>query len=138
MRTPPLRPQLDKNIAEVCDLCGGEPKCVKYCMQKALIFLKPEEYDNFLTKTKIPTMRGESWFIKDFKTWKIDKVLASAVSEPEGKLPAEPPYQYVAKIEVSDLDAMVKFLGTEGGKQLIKSWSVYMDPAAIFTLGREM
>jgi len=35
----------DKNIAVVCDLCGGEPKCVKYCMQRALIFLKPEEYD---------------------------------------------------------------------------------------------
>jgi hypothetical protein len=98
----------------------------------------PEEYENFLTKTKIPTLRGESYIIKDFKTWKIDKVLASAVSEPEGKLPAEPPYQYVAKIEVSDLNAMVSFLGTEGGKQLIKSWSVYMDPTAIFTLGREM
>ena len=33
---------------------------------------------------------------------------------------------------------MVSFLGTEGGKQLIKSWSVYMDPTSIFTLGREM
>jgi len=64
---------------------------------------KAEEYDDYLTKTKIPAMQGESWFINDFKTWKIDKVLASAVSEPEGKLPTEPPYQYVAKIEVSDL-----------------------------------
>jgi hypothetical protein len=99
---------------------------------------KPEEYETYLTKTKIPALRGKSWFIKDFKTWKIDKVLASAVSEPEGKLPVEPPYQYVAKIEVSDLDAMVSFLGTEGGKQLIKSWSVYIDPTAIFTLGHEM
>jgi hypothetical protein len=99
---------------------------------------KPEEYDNYLTKTKIPAMRGESWFIKDFKTWKIDKVLTSMVSEAEGKLPAEPSYQYVAKIEVSDLNAMVGFLGTEGGKQLIKSWSEYIDPTAIFTLGHEM
>jgi hypothetical protein len=99
---------------------------------------KPEEYENYLTKTKIPGLRGQSWFIKDFKTWKIDKVFASAVSEPEGKLPAEVPYQYVAKIEVSDLNAMVSFLGTEGGKQLIKSWSVYIDPTAIFTQGHEM
>jgi hypothetical protein len=83
-------------------------------------------------------LRGESWFIKDFKTWKIDKVLASAVSELEGKLPAEPPYQYIAKIEVSDLNAMMSFLGTEGGKQLIKSWGVYTDPTTIFTLGHEM
>ena len=99
---------------------------------------KPEEYENYLTKTKIPAMRGKSWIIKDFKTWKIDKVLASAVSEPEGKLPAEPPYQYVAQIEVLDLNAMLNFLGTEGGKQLIKSWSVYIDPTALFTLGHEM
>jgi hypothetical protein len=99
---------------------------------------KPEEYENYLTKTKIPALRGESWFIKDFKTWKIDKVFASVVSEPEGKLPADPPYQYVAKIEVSDLNAMEKFLGTGGGKQLTKSWSVYIDPIAIFTLGHEM
>ncbi len=97
-----------------------------------------EEYENFLTKTKIPAMRGQSWIIKDFKTWKIDKVIAPAVSQPEGKLPAEPPYQYVAKIEVSDLNSLVNFLGTEGGKTIIKSWSEYMDPKSIFTLGREM
>jgi hypothetical protein len=83
-------------------------------------------------------MRGKSWIIKDFKTWKIEKVLASAVSEPEGKLPAEPPYQYVAKIEVSDLNALLSFLGSEGGKDLVKSWSEYMDPTAIFTLGSEV
>jgi hypothetical protein len=97
-----------------------------------------EEYENYLTKTKIPAMRGESWIIKEFKTWKIDKVLASAVSEAGVKLPTEPPYQYVAKIEVSDLKAMVSFLGAEGGKQIMKSWGEYIDPTAIFTLGREM
>ncbi len=99
---------------------------------------KPEEYDSYLTKTKIPALRGKSWIIKDFRTWKIDKVFAPAVSDPAGKLPAELPYHYVAKIEVSDLNAMMSFLGTEGGKQLINSWSVYIDPTAIFTLGHEM
>jgi len=99
---------------------------------------KEEEYDNYLTKTKIPAMRGESWFINEFRTWKIDKVLLPAVSDPEGNLPKEPPYQYVAKIEVSDLNAMMSFLGTEGGKQFVKSWSVFIDPTAIFTLGHEM
>ena len=98
----------------------------------------PEEYENYLTKTKIPALRGKSYFIKDFKTWKIDKVFASAVSETGGKLPGDLPYQYVAKIEVSDLNAIMEFFGTEGGKQLIKSWSEYMDPKSIFTLGREM
>ena len=98
---------------------------------------KTEEYDNYLTETKIPGIRSAPW-CADFKTWKIDKVLGSAVSEPEGEVPTEPPYLYVAKIEVSDLDAMVSFLGTDAGKEFVKSWSVFIDPTAIFTMGHEV
>jgi hypothetical protein len=53
-------------------------------------------------------------------------------------LPEQPPYLYVAKIEVSDLDAMVSYLGTDAGKEFVRSWSVYIDPTAIFTLGHEV
>jgi hypothetical protein len=98
---------------------------------------KADEYDQYLTKTKVPGIRGAPW-CTEFNTWKIDKVLAPAVSEPEGELPSEPPYLYVAKIEVSDLDAMVSFLGTDAGKEFVQSWSVYVDPTAIFTLGHEV
>ena len=96
-----------------------------------------EEYDSYLTDTKIPGIRGAPW-CTEFTTWKIDKVLAPAVSEPEGELPSQPPYMYVAKIEVSDLDAMVSFLGTDAGKAFVQSWSVFIDPTAIFTLGHEV
>ncbi len=96
-----------------------------------------EEFDNYLTKTKIPGIRGAPW-CTDFNTWKIDKVLGPAVSEPDGELPTELPYRYLAKIEVSDLDAMVSFLGTDAGKEFVRSWSVYIDPAAIFTMGHEV
>jgi predicted nucleotidyltransferase len=68
----------------------------------------------------------------------VEKVLAPAVSEPEGELPKNPPYHYVAKIEVSDLKAMVSFTGTEAGKAFVKSWSAFVDPTAVFTLGRDM
>ena len=98
---------------------------------------KPEEYDAYLTATKIPGIRGAPW-CTDFKTWKIDKVLGPAVSEPQGTPPAQPPYHYVAKIEVSDLDAMIGFMGTDAGKEFAKSWSVYMDPTSFFTLGHEV
>jgi hypothetical protein len=98
---------------------------------------KAEEYNNYLVETKIPGVRGAPW-CTDFKTWKIDKVLGPAVSEPEEELPSEPPYLYVAKIEVSDLDAMLSFLGTDAGKGFVKSWSVYIDPTAIFTIGHEV
>ena len=99
--------------------------------------LKADEYEQYLTNTKIPGIRGAPW-CTEFNTWKIDKVLAPAVSEPAGELPSEPPHMYVAKIEVSDLDAMVSFLGTDEGKEFVKSWSVYIDPTAIFTLGHEI
>ena len=98
---------------------------------------KNVEYDQYLTKAKIPGIRSAPW-CTGFSTWKIDKVLAPAVSEPEGELPSESPYMYVAKIEVSDLDAMVSFLGTDEGKAFVQSWSVYVDPTAIFTLGHEV
>ena len=96
-----------------------------------------EEYDKYLIETKIPGVRGAPW-CTSFNTWKIDKVLGPAVSEPEGELPANPPYLYVAKIEVSDLDAMLEFLGTDAGKEFVKSWSVYIDPTALFTMGHEV
>ena len=101
--------------------------------EKAMV----EEYDKYLTSTKIPGIRGAPWCTA-FNTWRIDKVLVPAVSEPEGELPSESPYMYVAKIEVSDLNAMVNFLGTDAGKEFVKSWSVYMDPTSFFTLGHEV
>lgn len=96
-----------------------------------------EEYDNYLVKTKIPGIRSAPWCM-EFTTWKIDQVLAPAVSIPDGDLPSQSPYMYVAKIEVSDLDAMVSFLGTDAGKAFVESWSVFIDPKSIFTLGHEI
>jgi len=96
-----------------------------------------EEYDMYLRETKIPGIRSAPW-CTGFNTWKIDGVLASAVSEPEGALPVESPYSYVAKIEVSDLDAMLSFLGTAAGKEFVRSWSVYIEPATFFTTGHEV
>jgi hypothetical protein len=98
---------------------------------------KSDEYDQYLTNTKVPGIRGAPW-CAGFNTWKIDNVLAPAVSEPKGELPSAAPYMYVAKIEVSDLDAMVSFLGTDEGKEFVKSWSVFIDPTAIFTIGHEV
>jgi hypothetical protein len=95
------------------------------------------KYDDYLANTKIPGIRGAPW-CSAFHTWKIDKVLAPAVAAPEGALPSGPPYMCIAKIEVADLDAMVSFLGTDAGKEFVKSWSVYIDPKAIFTMGHEV
>jgi len=47
--------------------------------------------------------------IFDFHTWRIDQILDEAASEAVGELPKESPYLYVAKIIVSDSDAVVGF-----------------------------
>jgi hypothetical protein len=94
-------------------------------------------YEDYVSHTKIPAIRGAPW-CTGFDTWRIDSVLAPAVSEPEGALPSKPPYTYVAKIEVSDLDAMVQFLGTVEGQNFVKSWSGFIEPTAVFTMGYEL
>jgi Fe-S-cluster-containing hydrogenase component 2 len=33
----------EKNVACICNLCGGEPECVKYCLQEAIFYAMPEE-----------------------------------------------------------------------------------------------
>ena len=108
-----------------------------FCVYNLKKDANAEEYGTYLTKTKIPGIRGAPW-CTDFKTWKIDKVLAPAVSEPEGDMPKETPYQYIAKLEVSDLGAMVSFLGTDDGKKFMQSWSVYLCPTSIFTMAHEV
>jgi hypothetical protein len=95
------------------------------------------EYDRYLIDQKTPGIRSAPW-CSAFSTWKIDRVLGPAVAEPRGELPAEPPYLYVAKIEVSDLDAMLAFLATEAGTEFVKSWSIYIEPTAIFTVAHEV
>jgi hypothetical protein len=122
---------------EIIKLKGGRDMPTLFAVYNLKTDKNIEEYDAYLTKTKIPGIRGAPWCTA-FNTWKIDKVLAPAVSEPEGELPAESPYQYIAKIEVSDLDAMVSFLGTDAGKEFVKSWSVYVEPTAFFTMGNEV
>ena len=44
-----IHPEL--KVARICDLCDGEPLCVKYCMQEALLFVTPVEYENYKNKT---------------------------------------------------------------------------------------
>lgn len=110
---------------------------ILFCVYNLKKEANATEYDSYLTKTKIPGIRGAPW-CKDFKTWKVEKVLAPAVSAPEGALPKEPPYQYLAKLEVSDLNAMVSFLGTDEGKKFMQSWSVYLCPTSIFTMAHEV
>jgi len=37
-----------KNVVAVCDLCGGEPKCVDFCPEEALEIVSSDEEANKL------------------------------------------------------------------------------------------
>jgi Fe-S-cluster-containing hydrogenase component 2 len=36
----------------ICDLCGGDPQCVKHCPEEALFYLEREEADKLVAATK--------------------------------------------------------------------------------------
>ncbi len=43
----------DKKKVVICDLCGGDPKCVHYCPFEALMFSTPEQISQKARKTLI-------------------------------------------------------------------------------------
>ncbi len=45
-----LHPEL--NVAMTCDLCGGDPQCVKYCPEGALIYTTPKEFIQLKSKLR--------------------------------------------------------------------------------------
>lgn len=38
----PIRYDTNRKVCIKCDLCGGDPRCVKYCPEAALFFIKKE------------------------------------------------------------------------------------------------
>ena len=46
-----------KNRAMTCDMCGGDPLCVKYCMNGTLLFLRPDEYRT-VKESSLPDKTG--------------------------------------------------------------------------------
>jgi Fe-S-cluster-containing hydrogenase component 2 len=42
-----------KKVAVTCDLCGGDPTCVKFCPTGALLYLSSEEVSIKLMTTRV-------------------------------------------------------------------------------------
>ena len=40
------------NIAMTCDLCDGDPQCVKYCPEEALHYMTAKEFAEYRKKEK--------------------------------------------------------------------------------------
>ena len=50
-----MHPETEKAIA--CDLCAGDPQCVRYCMNNTLLYLDAKEYKALKQKERISSSR---------------------------------------------------------------------------------
>ena len=48
-----------RNVVAVCDLCGGEPKCVDFCPEEALEIVSSDEEANKLFGSALEKMLRE-------------------------------------------------------------------------------
>lgn len=42
----------EKGLALICDTCNGDPQCVAYCPENALVYLNATEYRKYYKNTK--------------------------------------------------------------------------------------
>jgi carbon-monoxide dehydrogenase iron sulfur subunit len=63
----------DKRTAVACDLCGGEPQCVEFCPEEALVIVNSDEEAEKLSNQAIEKLPAEAerlaCLVKN-KTWK--------------------------------------------------------------------
>jgi len=98
-----------------------------------------DDYEQYLKNKKIPFLLSKP-FIESYEIYRIDKVLAPAVVDPKNP-PSEPPYQFVAKCEVTSLEDFAKGSGTPEMQAFAQEYSAYIDPNGplnVFTLGHKV
>jgi hypothetical protein len=98
-----------------------------------------DAYEQYLKRKKIPLLRSKP-YITSFDMWRVDKVLAPSVVEPKNP-PSEPPYQFIAKCEVNNLEDFGKDNQTPEMLAFAQEYSAYIDPNGplnVFTLGHKI
>lgn len=50
----------EKKVVAICDLCGGNPKCVEYCPKEALELMTPEEIGQRMRKEALKKLLVET------------------------------------------------------------------------------
>ena len=98
-----------------------------------------DDYEQYLKKTKVALIRSRP-FVKSYEIYRIDNVVGPAVADPKNP-PSDPPYQFVAKIEVTSLEDYAKAAQTPEMQAFVKEYSAYIDengPLNVFTLGHSV
>jgi uncharacterized protein (TIGR02118 family) len=98
-----------------------------------------DDYEQYLKKKKVALVRSMP-FVKSYEIYRIDNVLAPLVDNPKNP-PSDPPYQFVAKIDYTNLEDLAKTAQTPEMQAFTKEYSAYIDPNGplnVFTIGHKI
>ncbi len=98
-----------------------------------------DAYEQYLKRKKIPFLRSKP-YINSFEMHRVDKVLAPSIVGAKNP-PSEPPYQFVARCEVNDMEAFAKDHQSPEMQAFEEEYSAYLDPNGplnVFTLGHRV
>ena len=89
-----------------------------------------DEYEKYLKRKKIAFIRSQPW-AKSYEIYRIDGVLG----------PGQPPYQFVAKMEVTSVGDFGKAMQSPEMQAFAKEYDAYLQPSGglrVFTVGRKI
>ena len=98
-----------------------------------------DDYEQYLKKKKVALVRSMP-FVKSYEIYRIDNVLGPLVANPKNP-PSGPPYQFVAKVDVTSLEDFAKAMQTPEMQAFIREYSAYIDqngPLNVFTVGHKI
>lgn len=78
-----------------------------------------DDYEKYLKEKKVPFVRSQP-FVKSYDIYRMDKVLA-----PPGV--SNLPYQFVAKLEISDLGLFAKAMQTPEMHEFVSEYRAYLE-----------
>jgi hypothetical protein len=98
-----------------------------------------DEYEQYLKSKKVNLLRSKP-YIDSYESYRVDKVLAPSILGAKNP-PSEPPYQFVAKCEVNDMEEFAKDHQSPEMLAFEVEYSAYLDPNGplnVFTLGHRV
>ena len=90
-----------------------------------------DDYEKYLREKKVPLVRSQP-FVESYDIYRMDNVLS-----PPGV--ASLPYQFVAKLEISDLGQFAKAMQTTEMQEFVKEYRAYLEENPnIWTMGHKI
>ena len=98
-----------------------------------------DEYEKYLKDKKVALVRSSPG-VEAYEIYRIDMVLGPAIANARN-VPSQPPYQFVAKAEITNLEDFTKPMQTPEMQAFVEEYSAYLDPSGplnVFTVGHKV